>query len=83
MDVFAVVLLAAISVASLPVGGPIVILPILAVLNIPSGFQDAAIDFLKGGGWIVFAAGAAVALGGAIHYLRQPRPERSGKAAGS
>ncbi|MFL5900123.1 MAG: hypothetical protein ACJ75S_02865 [Solirubrobacterales bacterium] len=59
---------------SIPLGGPLAVLAVLAAFDLPSGFQSAASDFTSGGGWALLAVGAVVAFGLGLVYLRGRRP---------
>ena len=74
MDVLEVVAVAVIVLASLPIGGPLVALPAMAVLDLPPGSHDVAADFISGGGWAVLLATGLIALIAAFYAGRGREP---------
>ncbi len=69
MDVLEVVLAIGAVLASFYVGGPLVVLAVMAALDLPSGSRQVAADFINGGGWVLLAVGGLAALGVGLYYL--------------
>ncbi len=74
MDALAVLLAAGLVLVSLPLGGPLAVLAVMAAFDLPPGFQSAASDFIDGGGWALLALGALAVFGLGLAYLRRHRP---------
>ncbi len=77
MDVLAVLVVIGLTLVSFPVGGPLVALTAMALLDFPSGSRQVATDFIDGGGWVLLLLSASVMLGIALHFLRQRRAVKS------
>ena len=73
----------AVLLASLPFGGPLAVLAVMALLDVPSGFQETATDFISDGGWAVLALGGLVTLAVGLYTVRRHREAESLALSGS
>lgn len=84
MDALEVLVAVGVLLASLPFGGPLAVLAVMALLDVPSGFQETATDFISDGGWAVLALGGLIALGVGLYAVRRHRePAAAGMPQGN